>query len=78
MSDTKKTHSLNKVQTAMAVLAMSTLFTLWNIFATADQKKDECEVKLQSALENSDDNVVENKSLRYLLKDNCLIGTGGS
>lgn len=78
MPEKQNTHALNKVQTMLIVTAMAALFTLWNMFATADQQREDCELKLQSALENTDDNVVENRELRSLLMDNCLIGTGGS
>ena len=78
MSEKQNAHTLIKVQTVMVVTAMATLFTLWNMFAIADRRKDDCEIKLQSALANTDNKVIENKSFRELLKDNCLIGTGGS
>jgi hypothetical protein len=78
MAEKQNTHTLNKIQSVMVVTAMAALFTLWNVFATTDRRKDDCEVKLQSALASTGDDVVENRGLRSLLMDNCLIGTGGS
>ena len=78
MSEKPNAHAVNKVQTVMVVTAMAALFTLWNLFATSDRHKEDCEAKLQTALANAGNNVVENGQLRALLKDNCLIGTGGS
>ena len=78
MSDKQKPHGLKEIQTVMAVTAMATLFTLLNMFATSDRQKDACEIKVDSALANTDASMVENKRLRASLMDDCIIGTGGS
>ena len=75
MLDKQKTNSLKEIQTAMAVVAMTTLFTLWNIFVTTDRRKDDCEQKFMAS---ANDDALENSSLRSLLKDSCFIATGGS